>query len=322
MDRSLIVATFLMAGGGAVAVGANGAFAMKGSDTLFDFTSQMFVSCPGIAAVSLYQGGGSATGQAAMVRGAQQVAPMSRFMDSSASICTTGPDGGVTVATAEGLVIGLDGIEVLGATRTLETNDGGVAATCHQGINPQCDPAGLPGRGSAAIDTTVNGYTFNGWRDVLRVLLAGFDHTNTGTNAAAWAARDCNSATRVFLANNYGSFFENNCTPQAGDTTGNCVAIRHVFRPDDFSGTSDTMLSLLGLPSIVYPETVNSVTGGPFITTTTRARLPFATRFARISCSPPHPSPPACKASTRRMTRRRRTRPRRARDSSPPARPT
>src|ERR1035438_7976869 len=118
MKRSLIVATFLVASGGAVAVGANSASGMRGSDTLFDITSQMFKSCPGIALTSLYQGGGSGTGQSAMVAGTQQVSPMPLLRNTGASICTGGGGGGArAVPPAEGLVIGLDGVQIVGSKR-------------------------------------------------------------------------------------------------------------------------------------------------------------------------------------------------------------
>jgi hypothetical protein len=104
---------------------------------------------------------------------------------------------------------------------------------------------------------------FQGWRDVLRILLAGFTHDVTTTDAAAWAKRDCNSAIRQALANSYGSMFENSCAASAGDGQGgNCTRIRHIFRRDDFSGTTDTVVALLNLPSIVSPETtVTQCTG-------------------------------------------------------------
>src|SRR5262249_48215612 len=119
-------------------------------------------------------------------------------------------------------------------------------------------------------------YAFNGWRDVLRVLLAGFDHSATasGTNAAAWAARDCNSNIRQAIANKYGNFFENNCVAPAGSNatpaaaadsvSGHCSIIRHVFRRDDFSGTTDTVVGLLGLPSIVNPSAALGAGATPF----------------------------------------------------------
>src|SRR5262249_3357193 len=94
------------------------------------------------------------------------------------------------------------------------------------------------------------------WRDVLRILLAGFDHNNIGVGAANWAARNCNSEVRVTLANNYGALFENACTLSSGESTGGvCTQIRHIFRPGDFSDAADTLVSLLGLPAIVPPET-------------------------------------------------------------------
>src|SRR5262249_31496595 len=46
------------------------------------------------------------------------------------------------------------------------------------------------------------------------------------------------------------------CTSSLGDSAGPCLAMRHVFRPDDFSLVSETLVSLLGLPSIVRPETM------------------------------------------------------------------
>jgi hypothetical protein len=287
MNKSLILATLLVAGGGSAVVGANSGVTLRGSDTLFDFTSQLLKSCPGSGTApgsTVYQGGGSAVGQSAMVAGTQQVAPMTRPLNNGGGICTTvklsdggavpwgttsAPDGAVipNLSGAAQIVIGLDGVEFFGSKNTI-VNDAGGATACNQDDNANCDPNASPG--SAAFDTTIAGYTFNGWRDVLRVLLAGFDHTNTGTNAAAWAARDCNSVERNALASSYGSLFENNCTAAHGDATtgaGVCTSIRHVFRRDDFSGTTDTVLTLLGLPSAVTPGTVGTpVSGGSTIT--------------------------------------------------------
>jgi hypothetical protein len=241
-----IAATMVVAATGAVGVSAGTTVNLKGSDTLFDFTNAVISSCPGT--LGPYAGTGSGNGQAAMLTGSQQVAPMSRFLNSGA--CT-----GAAAAPSQslGLVVGLDSIVLVGSTNTF----GSVA--CSGDSNTNCDPSFEPTTG-AAFDTTVAGYTFNGWRDVLRVLLAGMTNDITNTGAAAWAARDCNSAIRNTLANSYGSMFENNCTTTVGDTSGPCTAIRHIFRRDDFSGTTDTVVGLLNLPSIVNPETtVNGV---------------------------------------------------------------
>jgi len=100
-------------------------------------------------------------------------------------------------------------------------------------------------------------YTFSDWRNVLRVLLAGMDHSTVamGTGAAAWAARYCDSPLRRLIADNYGNFFENMCAAPAGETaTTVCTQLRHVFRPDDASVVTNTLVALLGLPPIVPPE--------------------------------------------------------------------
>jgi photosystem II stability/assembly factor-like uncharacterized protein len=135
----------------------------------------------------------------------------------------------------------------------------GGSAACNGDPNEQCNPNTTPATGAAfntTIQTASGSYTFSDWRDVLRVLLAGLDHNHPGTDAAAWAARDCNSDVRKAIANNYGAFFENQCSSPAGDATGGvCTQIRHVYRPDDFSEASDILVALLGLPSIVRPET-------------------------------------------------------------------
>src|SRR5262249_45551515 len=162
--------------------------------------------------------------------GTQQVAPMSRFLNAGA--CT----GTAAAPTqSEGLVIGLDGLSIVGSRTTT------ASAACNGTPNTACDSTFQPTTG-AAFDTTVTptpgvactndcdcpagssevcrcpggaappcspaasgtcGYTFNGWRDVLRVLLAGFDHNVVGTGAAQWAARNCNSLVRQAVANNY-----------------------------------------------------------------------------------------------------------------------
>jgi len=263
MKKSLMVATFLAAGGGAVGVSAGNPASFKGSDTLFDFTNAMIAACPGTqlgSPVLAYAGTGSGNGEKAMLAGTQQIAPMSRFMNKNAC---TGTSSSPT--TSQGLVVGLDGVSIVGSKSTY------TSTACNGDSNANCAP-GFEANTGAAFDTTpIAGYTFADWRDVLRVLLAGFDHGNTGTNAAAIAARDCNSATRVALANTYGSLFENNCTAPAGDQTGGvCTQIRHIYRRDDFSGTTDTMVGLLNLPSTVTPETSVTVFPNGVSTTITQ----------------------------------------------------
>ena len=101
--------------------------------------------------------------------------------------------------------------------------------------------------GCAAADATT--YTVQGWRDVLRILYAGMP---MGDNTQA--NRDCNSDLRFSLANSYASVFQTDCTQ------GNCTQVKHMFRRDEFSGTTDVFLGLLLLPTIA-PETFETISG-------------------------------------------------------------
>jgi cysteine-rich repeat protein len=251
MKTAWIGATLVVACAGGVTLGAGTTAALKGADTLFDLTSAIIAACPG--ATGPYAGGGSAHGESAMLAGAQQVAPMSRFLDSYAC---SGPAAAPT--QSQGLVIGLDGVVLVGDRTTIGS------PACNGDPNTSCVSTFEPSNG-AAYNTSIVGtdgvtYTFHGWRDVLRVLLAGFDHDNIGTGPAQWSKRDCYSPVRQALAQSYGAFFENNCAAAAGEATVDmhynpvCTQIRHVFRPGDYSAASDLVVALLGLPPIVYPD--------------------------------------------------------------------
>jgi hypothetical protein len=144
------------------------------------------------------------------------------------------------------------------AVTLVGSNTTAASAACNGDPNTSCNPSFEPNTGAAynsTITTTAGSYTFDDWRDVLRVLLTGLDHDHAGTDATTWAARDCSSPVREALANNWANLFENQCTSPAGDASGPCTALRHVFRTDDFSPVTQTLVALLGLPSIVAPET-------------------------------------------------------------------
>jgi hypothetical protein len=248
MRRSWIVVVFLIFGAGATGLGAGGTADMQGS--LFDFTTAMIALCPGTAGP--YGGSGSDGGQRAMLTGSQQVAPMLRFLDGGA--CS---GSAAAPSRSQGLVFGLESVAFFGSRATI----GGTE--CNGDVNQGCDANFQPATG-AAYDTTMVGtdgvaYTFNGWRDVLRVLLAGFHHDVIPTDQ--WVRRQCNSPVRQALAESYGAFFENNCTANAGEAAVDgafapaCTKIRHVFRPDDFSAATETIVGLLGLPAVILPET-------------------------------------------------------------------
>lgn len=294
--RYVIGATFLAASLCALGVTAGSAVHMLGSDTLFDLTQAVIAQCPGVGPGTSYLGTGSVNGQNAMTDGRQQIAPMSRFLNSDAcsgAALDSGVDARTPASQAEGLVIALDAVIFAAwnqtgasdaAAGTGFTDGGDPSVACNGPRNIDChdgDPEGAAhSRTITYTDDTgaPAAYTFQGWRDVLRVLLAGFDHSAAAQGTAAmnspvWRARDCNSALRRALADNYGNFFENNCVAPAGSNavalaadsvSGHCSKIRHVFRPDDYSGTTDSLVALLGLPGITLPSAKLSTGASPF----------------------------------------------------------
>jgi hypothetical protein len=95
---------------------------MLGSDALFNVTTQV---CQGAASGQCgYIGGGSEYGEAAMISGVtggvvpppQGIAPMSRMF--GPALCTLPL---ADQQTAEGIVIGLDAVTILGAVSTAGT---------------------------------------------------------------------------------------------------------------------------------------------------------------------------------------------------------
>ena len=58
------------------------------------------------------------------------------------------------------------------------------------------------------------------------------------------AEKDCASEVRTTLINTWGNMFQGGCT------NSNCTQLKHAFRRDDVSGTTDTFLELLALPAI------------------------------------------------------------------------
>jgi len=106
---------------------------------------------------------------------------------------------------------------------------------CTAGANSTSYTIG--GAGGAAADQNTAAFA---WRDVLRILLLGMPN---GTLKAI-GNRDCNSDLRWTLANNYAQIFQTDCA------SNNCSQIKHVFRRDEFSGTTDVFLATLGMDGI------------------------------------------------------------------------
>jgi hypothetical protein len=242
----------------------------------------------GIAGIT-YVGGGSGTGESSMKAGTQQTAPMSRFFKAGATqpVCSVvAPNGSQT--SAEGLVFALDGVSVIGHDDVITNNfapapgDAGYAPGCGNYNGVQTDAAkrsdlGLRHDGTFTWPTfwstdphntdpvnhvstdgcsyvTYNQtqvqvpggtYKFLDWQDVLKVLLAGTFHAYSA-NAAA--GTDAATPVRWALIANWGSIWEDQADSNC--PTGQCKCIHHILRRDDWSGTTDTIVSLLGLTSI------------------------------------------------------------------------
>jgi len=249
MKKTYLIASFLAVGAGAISASA---LDIKGSDTLFTIstdviTAKVFPSGPiswtAISGLN-YIGGGSGTGETAALNGTQQVAPMSRFLG---SVCT---GTAASPTTSEGLVIALDGVSVV-------MNHNTAASDSCNGL--QTDASKQPTLGLVSNKTitwaagtnktfssadhayAAGSYTFSDWTDVLRILFAGMDH-NAGNTAAN---QNCNSDVRNALIANWGLLFENQ-----GCSSGTCTSLKHGFRRDDYSGTTDTIQAILNLPSI------------------------------------------------------------------------
>jgi ABC-type phosphate transport system substrate-binding protein len=223
MRLTLMGAAFLTVTASAAAVQALDNVALRGSDTLEVVTNQVLNACPGAKGPPgnlTYAGGGSSTGENALIAGTQTVAPMSRFLRNATGVCAKG-------GTAEGLAIGLDGLVIAAKTSSADACGGGLAFTKTIQVT---EPGSCPGCAGTS-------YTLADWRDVLRVVYGGRHHDAAQTV-------DCDSGVRKALVNNWGNLFETGC---AG---GSCTQLKRAFRRSDLSGTTDTFVALLGLPSI------------------------------------------------------------------------
>ncbi len=249
MRTSIAIAVFLVIGGGAAASGA--ALSMAGSDTMFEITNDVLLACPNVSTLT-YAGGGSGNGQKAMgtaqaagnTESSQLVSPMSSGVKTCAGQNNT--NSSFDPSGESGLVIGLDGLSMLGNTGA------GASTTCSP--SGSCTPDLTKGLATSTSinytdrDGTAKTYTFSGWKDVLALLYAGF----TNDSGYTMANRDCNHPARRALAENYGALFQ---TPAS--CAGSCTAVKHAFRRDDASGTTDVFRSLVGIPQ---PSTSTHVT--------------------------------------------------------------
>jgi ABC-type phosphate transport system substrate-binding protein len=266
---------------------------MKGSDTLEDVAKGVITSCQNAtltaslglttlpAASIVYAGGGSGGGQAAMLANppTQRIAPMSRPLNGAVA-CPGGSatTQGVLDARAEQLLIGLDGIAVVGANQnhgdSLFDDGVGVAAGCpDQIVGPvtlnfttDCTADGCVAGATAGTFT----YTFGSWKEVLAMLYGGQNNITAQAQLLAAAADgkhrnpariNCASPVRKALADQWGTLFESNVANCGhGAVAGNCIKLKHAFRRGDLSGTSDTFVTLAGMVAIPAFTTLVSAT--------------------------------------------------------------
>ena len=257
MRKSIMVTAFVVTGAGAAGASAALPVPFQGSDTEFNLTTQAIAGANGvnpslITPTNAYVGGGSGNAAAAMTSSVptQYTGPMSRMLKSEANVCAS---SGANATGAEGIVLGLDAVDILSSTLA------GGQSSCNGAAGASGDDTGfglayglnssnaLPAAASVfSAPTTANPMT---WKWILALVYGGKDLSNSG------AAVDCNSTTRKNLVANWSLLFEQGCSFASGaaicnDTT-HAGAIWHAFRRDDVSGTSDVFAQLLGLsPSV------------------------------------------------------------------------
>ena len=256
--------------------------AMKGSDTLFDLTTAAINATPSAVGNLTYVGTGSGNGESAMIPASgaalQTIAPMSSFMDNK--VCGTqgisAPNADGTAHTytqaqvesqACGLVIGLDAVSIYSSNVTGgQASCNGNPAAGTQDLNTGLDQAGKiitwtagnsPTYGAASPTKSAQFHAYNAgtatlatWASVLRIIYFGL-----GDNGVA----DCESDVRNGLVQNWGNIFQ-----AGGAACGSsaCTVLRHAWRRDSESGTTETFLSLLGAPKVTKNGTI--ATDDPF----------------------------------------------------------
>jgi hypothetical protein len=263
MRRSLAIAAAVAAGGGAASVAAASLPSFLGADALLTVTQSAIAACGAPANTLVYLGTGTGNGETAMFNGAQEIGPASSFLD--ANICTV--SGGLSeLQTAQGLVIGLDGLSILGSN----TQTGSVA--CNGSNSTTCTPEATGLAYATSVLTTSNlhpayTYTFTSWKDVLLVLYTG--QSNASQNTATGDS-GCNSDIRNTLANNWGTLFQNAAAPASPVASpscasgGTCTILQHAFRRDDSAAAASVLLALIGASPSPTSESNRDFGTSPF----------------------------------------------------------
>jgi hypothetical protein len=218
----------------------------------------------------------------------QQVAPQSRFL--SAAECTITGTISFGTNRGQGYQIGLDGLAIFKdrtedlAAGTPDTSACRVIryAGCMEVLDLNNSALLGFGNGAAGIDDgtgagnvaslflsdgpdgdgVLDHYCFTHWADALRIIYNGqHAHVSDSSQTAACAAnppsasaianKRCNSDVRRTLVENWSNIFDTAGDDGAGGCTdGRCTALKHAFRRDDLSGTTDTFLSLISVPAV------------------------------------------------------------------------
>ena len=272
MRTSLIIGTLCVLGAGATGVGATFATqAFQGFDTLFSVTNQA-IAAAGLGSNGDYVGGGSGAGENNMTSNPpkQWMAPMSKMMTSTTCNAFQGP------TDASGVVIGLDAVDIYSSTFA------GATAACSTTSSAGNNGLGLAYSTSLSytdIQGNAKTLTFANWTDVLALLYGGLDKSLNGAGGSGTGYSDCNSPQRKALVASWANLFEANGT--AGSTGAGCSAnpsstcttaqiaagsatisfngiLRHAFRRDDASGTSDAFAGIVGMGTVYAVNTSGS----------------------------------------------------------------
>lgn len=269
----------LVAAGASSVVAAPGDYnTFQGSDTLELLTQNMLEVCNAIPQAANpvagpgkrleYLGGGSTTGEQGM-RGTgtlgriQTVAPMSRPLNNfayngAADACVTGDATKQMSVARDALLFVTSTSNFAGcqALRTTDTTLGSGVLTPALAVSDRNGVAGVSWPGSAGATS----YQFADWKDTLK--LAYFGLHNTQSASANTSVPDCNSDVRWELLSDIRNL-SNDSAACAGGTTG-CGEVKHLFRRDDVSGTTDTFRTLLGV-HVNYPFCNYRTTAAPSV---------------------------------------------------------
>jgi cysteine-rich repeat protein len=222
MKQVVAAASFVALSVGAVVAEAQ---VLRGADTLNKLTDDLILACPGAAGLD-FRAGGSNPAENALASGFQQVAPMSRFLAVNTAVC----DNLTTLDStrAEGINFATNKLAVLINPTHAADCDPGAAEACvvTKGlVNSAC-----PALGSNSA-----------WKNALRLVYFGLS-CDDGVNPQRIAGvRDCTDPARLSLINNWGNLFEQ---PTAACSGTECTQLRHAFRRDEQSGSTDVFRQL------------------------------------------------------------------------------